>query len=138
MFSRHIPPPIATQFKGSCATTIGMFVSPASRTSRPCRSAPPPVRTIPWLHDVGDELRRRLVERRLDRVDDRRDRLLDRLADVLGRGDDRLRQTRDEVPTADLGVQLLLELAGGADRDLDLLGGALAEREAVLLLRRRR
>ena len=53
-----------------------------SRSSRPCSSAPPPVSTMPSLHDVGRELGRRLVERDLDRVDDRGDRLLDRLADL--------------------------------------------------------
>src|SRR5271165_4526347 len=64
------------------------------------------------LHDVRGELRRRPVEGHLDGVDDRRDRLLDRAADLLGRRDDGLRQAGDEVATADLRVQLLLELAG--------------------------
>ena len=36
------------------------------------------------VHDVRGELGRRLVERRLDRVDDLRDRLVERAADLLG------------------------------------------------------
>ena len=43
-------------------------------------------------------------------------------------------QAGDEVAAADLGVQLLLERPRRAERDLHLLGGALAEGEAVLLL----
>ncbi len=45
-----------------------------------------------------------------------------------------LRQAGDEVAAADLGVQLLLERAGRTQGDLDLLGRALAEGQAVLLL----
>ena len=52
----------------------------------------------------------------------------------LGRDHDRLGQTGDEVAPADLGRQLLLERPRRAQRQLDLLGGALAEREGVLLL----
>ena len=86
------------------------------------------------LHDVGGELRRRLVERRLDGVDDRRDRLGQRLADVLGGQLDGARQAADEVATADVGGQLLLHRPGRAHLDLDLLGRAVADREGELLL----
>src|SRR6478735_4482100 len=86
------------------------------------------------LHDVGGQLGRRLVEGHLDRIADRGDRLGDGLADLGGGGDDRLGQPGDEVATADLGVELLLERPCGSESDLHLLGGALAEGEAVLLL----
>src|SRR5262245_40329044 len=38
----------------------------------------------PAVHDVGGELGRRLVERRLDRLDDLADRPVERAADLLG------------------------------------------------------
>ena len=47
---------------------------------------------------------------------------------------DRLRQAGDEVAAADLGVRLVLGRERRAERQLDLLGGALAEHQAVLLL----
>src|SRR5918994_614240 len=86
------------------------------------------------VHDVGGQLGRRLVERDLDGVDDGRDRLLDRLTDLVGRGDDRLRQAGHEVAAADLGVDLLQQRPGRAEGDLDLLGRTVADGEAVLLL----
>ena len=86
------------------------------------------------LHDVRRQLGRRAVERDLDGVDDGRHRLVDGLADLLGRRHDGLRKAGHEVAAADLGVELLLELVGRPERDLDLLGRPLAEGEAVLLL----
>src|SRR3546814_1741665 len=49
------------------------------------------------LHDVGGQLGRRLVEGDLHRIGDGGHRLLHRLTDLLGGGDDRLGQARDEV-----------------------------------------
>src|SRR5713226_523892 len=43
------------------------------------------------VHDVGGELGRRLVERRLDRLDDLGDRLVERAPYLLRAEDDRLR-----------------------------------------------
>src|SRR4051794_6316130 len=111
---------------------IGMAGSWLSRPSRPRTGAPPPGRAVPRaltaageddapVHDVAGELRRGLVERRLDRVDDLVDRFLDRLADLLGAHDDRLGQTGDEVAAADLGVRLVGGGERRPDRHLDLL-----------------
>ncbi|EGJ77410.1 putative cell shape-determining protein MreB [Streptomyces sp. Tu6071] len=86
------------------------------------------------VHDVTGELGRALVERRLDRVDDRVDRFLDRLAHLARRDHDGLREPGDEVAATDLGVLVVLQVVRRTDGDLDLLGGALAEEEAVLLL----
>ena len=60
--------------------------------------------------------------------------LFDGSPDFFGRHDNGLRQTAHEVPTADLRVQLLLQLVGRAQGDLDLLCRALAEGQAELLL----
>src|SRR5205823_9061120 len=56
----------------------------------------------PAVHDVSRELRRRLVERRLDRLDDLRDGLVERAPHLLRREDDRLRQAREHVAAANL------------------------------------
>src|SRR6202790_4467962 len=86
------------------------------------------------FHDVGGQFRWRAVQGHLDRVDDGRHRLVDGLADLLGGDDHGLGQAGGQVAATDLGVELLFELVGGAEGDLDLLGGALAESQAVLLL----
>ena len=86
------------------------------------------------VHDVRGELRRRLVERRLDRVDDLGDRLVERATHLLGGDDDGLRQARQHVAAAHLGLHLLGEPVAGADLELDLLGRLLADEELVLLL----
>src|SRR6478609_1942201 len=109
------------------------------RDRHPCLGLEPAVETVEQrtaprdhdalLHDVSGELGRRLVQCHLHRVDDRRHRLLDRLADLLGRHDDRLRQPGDEVAPAHLGVELLLELERAREGLLDLLRGALTQRE---------
>src|SRR5919109_3151494 len=88
----------------------------------------------PAVHDVGGQLGRRAVERLLDRVDDLHERLLERRAHLLGREHDGLRQPGDEVAAADLGLHLLFQRVRGADLELDLLGGLLADQELVLLL----
>jgi hypothetical protein len=76
----------------------------------------------------------RPIEGHLDRVDDGRHRLVDGLADLLGGDDHGLRQPADQVAAADLGMELLFELVGRPEGDLDLLGRALAQSQAVLLL----
>ena len=86
------------------------------------------------IHDVGRELGRGLVERRLDRLDDLRDGLVERAADLLGGEDHRLRQAGEHVAAAHLGLELLLHVPGGADLELDLLGGLLADEELVVPL----
>src|SRR6185312_5109162 len=86
------------------------------------------------VHDVGGELRRRAVERLLDRVDDLAEGLLERLADLLAGQHDRLRQPRDHVAAADLGLQLLGHRARRADLELQLLGRLLADQQLVLFL----
>src|SRR3712207_9130947 len=62
------------------------------------------------VHDVRGELGRRLVERRLDRVDDLADRLIEGPADLLGGDHDRLWQTGQHVAAADLGPDLVAQL----------------------------
>ena len=85
------------------------------------------------VHDVGDELGRRLLDRVLDRVDDLLDGRLDRLADLVGADLDAARQAGQQVAAAErdaLGVPLAG--VGRADRDLDVLGRPLAEEQVVL------
>ena len=86
------------------------------------------------VHDVGGELGRRLVERRLDRVDDLRHRLLERVPHLLAREDHRLRQAGEHVAAAHLGLHLFLHRVRRADLELDLLGGLLADQQLVLAL----
>ena len=87
----------------------------------------------PLVHDVGDELGRRLLDRVLDGVDDLGDRDLDRLADLVRADLDRARQPREQVAAAE-GHPLAVPLARvrGPDRDLDVLGRPLAEEQVVL------
>ena len=49
------------------------------------------------IHDVGDELGRRLLDRVLDRADDLRDGRVVRLTDLLGGDLDVTREAREEV-----------------------------------------
>src|SRR5579862_8253891 len=84
------------------------------------------------VHDVGRELGRGLVERRLDRVDDLHHRLLECVPDLLAREDDGLRQARQHVASAHLGLHLFLERERRADFELDLLRGLLADQQLVL------
>ena len=50
------------------------------------------------------------------------------------REDDRLRQAGEHVAAAHLGLQLLAQVPGGADLELDLLGRLLADEELVVAL----
>ena len=88
----------------------------------------------PTIHDVRRELGRRLVERRLDRVEDLPDGLVESAPHFLGCDHDRLGQACEHVAASDLRLHLLAELPGGADLELQLLRGLLADEEFVLLL----
>ena len=81
-FSRHWPEPSTTEYSGFFARCTGMPVSAWITRVEPDQQRAATGDHDAPLHDVGRELRRRLVERDLHRVDDRRDRLLDRLADL--------------------------------------------------------
>ena len=72
--SRLRPEPTATQVSGDSARCTGMCVSWRSRSSRPLQQRAAAGEHDAAVHDVGGELGRRLVERRLDRVDDLRRR----------------------------------------------------------------
>src|SRR5215213_7617365 len=85
------------------------------------------------VDDVGAELGRRLLEHEADGGDELLERGLDRLHDLGARDRDRPRQTGDQVATADLHLELPLERQRGADLDLDLFGGPLADHQVVLL-----
>src|SRR5664279_1821436 len=87
----------------------------------------------PLVDDVGAQLRRRLLQDAADRLDQLLEWELDRLHD-LGAGDrDRARQAGDQVASPDLHLELALERQGRPDRDLDLLGGPVADHQVVLL-----
>ena len=86
------------------------------------------------VHDVAGELRRRLVQCGLHRIDDRVDGLLDGFADLRVADHDRLGQAADQVAAADLGLLLLGDRKRRADRHLDLFCGSLAQCERVFLL----
>src|SRR5438270_805073 len=109
------------------------------------RSTVAPAVWIPWtapaagehdpaIHDVRGELRRRLVQRRLDRLDDLTDGVVERTADLVGRQDHRLRQTGEHVAPADLGLHFLAHVECGADLELDLLRRLLPDQQFVLAL----
>src|SRR5215216_5671068 len=61
----------------------------------------------PAVHDVRRELRRRLVERRLDRLDDLADGAVERPADLLAAEHDRLRQPGEHVAATHLRLHLV-------------------------------
>ena len=98
----------------------------------PRSRAPPPTRWMPWkmmswassggaatqaVHGGGDDLAH-LV--------------LDRAAQLPGRQHHRLGHARHQLATAHLGLDLAAVGRGGPDGQLDLLGGALADGDAVL------
>src|SRR5436190_24199812 len=59
------------------------------------------------VYDVRGELGRRLVERRLDRLDDLRHRVVERAAHLFGAEDDGLREAGEHVAASDFGLHLL-------------------------------
>src|SRR6188472_2833505 len=87
----------------------------------------------PLVHDVGHELRGRLLDRLLDRVDDLRDRRFQRLADLVTADLDAARKPGDQIPAAERHRPLVPALGRvrRADGDLDLLGRPLAHEEVV-------
>src|SRR5438270_1380122 len=84
------------------------------------------------VHDVGDELRWRLLDGVLDRVDDLLDRGVDRLADLRARDLDRSRQAGQQIAAAEERRDLFVERIRRADRDLDVLGGPFAHEQVEL------
>ncbi len=86
------------------------------------------------IHDVGGQLGRRLVERRLDRLDDLLHRLVERAPHLLGAEHHGLRQAGEHVPPPDLSLQLFAHVVGRADLELDLLCCLLPDQQLVLAL----
>jgi hypothetical protein len=85
------------------------------------------------IHDVGDELGRGFLDRVADRVDDLLDGRLDSLADLIRPDLDAARQAGQEITAAEVdAARVPLARRGGADRDLDVLGGPLAQVQVVL------
>src|SRR5262249_49854706 len=68
----------------------------------------------------------------LDRVDDLGDGAVEGAPNFLAAEDHGLRQPGQHVPTADLGLDLVAQVEGGADLELDLLGRLLADEQLVL------
>src|SRR5687768_2009098 len=87
----------------------------------------------PLVHDVGHELRWRLLDRLLDGLDDLHDRGLQRLADLVLADLDAAGQAGEEVAATEGGGALLpLRRVRRSDRDLDVLGGPLPHQQVVL------
>src|SRR5689334_4695550 len=86
------------------------------------------------VHDVRTELRGRLVERGLDRVDDLGDGILEGMPYLFGAEDDGLGKPGDEVAPPDLGLHLFSHAPRRADLELDLLGRVLPDEQFVLAL----
>src|SRR3974377_976486 len=84
------------------------------------------------LGDVGAELGRGLLERLLDGADDRLQRLLQRLEDLVAVEREAARHALGEIASLDRQLAHLLAGIGGADLDLDALGGRLADQDAVV------
>ena len=125
--------PRATQVSGSSATWTGIWVASATRRSRPGSSAPPPARTMPWsmMSATSSGGVSSIVSLIVSTICC--DRHLDRLADLVGADLDRARQAGQQVAAAERDALLVpLARVGGADRDLDVLGRALAEEQVVL------
>ena len=130
--------PRATQVSGSSATWTGIWVASAIAPIEPGQQRAATGHDDALIHDVRDELRRRLLDRVLHRVDDLGDGRLDSFADLVRADLDASRQTGQKVATAEgdtLGVPL--PWVRGPDRDLDVLGRPLAEEQVVLAARER-
>ena len=88
------------------------------------------------MHAVEDEilgeLGRRACEAHDHRVANRAQLLFDRVAHLFGHEDDRLREPRHEVAAAHLGLEVVVERPRRPDRELDLLGRPLTDRDSVL------
>src|SRR5438270_343364 len=82
--------------------------------------------------EVLSQLGRRRAQALHDGVDDGADLLVDRFAYFLGRQDHRLGQAAHQVASPHLGLDLVVRWEGRADGELDLLGRAFADGDAVL------
>ena len=87
----------------------------------------------PRAHEVGDELRRRDLDRLTDGLDDGVYRAREGVADLDAADLDGLRQAGREVAAPELDRELALERVGGAGLDFDFLGGALADEHVMHL-----
>ena len=130
-----LPAPRTTDDSGSSASCTGRPVSSRRRLSRFFSIDAAAGEDDAAIEDVGRQLRRNPLERVVHRLHDRADRLRQRLADFLVVHRDRLRPAFAEVPAFDFHRQPLLERERGADLDLDLLGGPLADEQVVRLAR---
>ena len=100
------------------------------------RSPPPPARTMPLVDDVGREFGRCALQGGAHGLDDGVDRLAQAFPDFVGVDGDVLGDAGDEIAPLHFhgGVAVLGVGEGGADADLHILGGALADEEVVLAL----
>src|SRR5215216_252209 len=88
----------------------------------------------PPVHDVRGKLGRGSVQSVPDRRDDRVHGYAYGLPDFFASYDDRLRQTRHQIPAPYLGRLLLLQPEGAPELYLELLTGLGADGDLVLLL----
>src|SRR4029079_7401737 len=88
----------------------------------------------PAVHDVGERLGRRALQRHAHGIHDHAHGLGQRFADFLVRDGDGLRHALDQVPALDLHRHALLERIRGPDLHLDSRGRALADEQVVRLL----
>ena len=96
-------------------------------------SAPPPVSTMPRSMTSGRQLRRRPLQHGADRLDDAGQLLLDRLRDLAGVDGDGAGQAGD-LSRPRTPMEVSAPVAGPSDRELHLLGGALADEQVVTAL----
>src|ERR1700730_1125486 len=87
------------------------------------------------VENVGGELRRNTLERIVDRLNDRAHRFAQRLPDLLVVHRHGLGAAFHQMAALDFHRLPLLERESGADLDLDLLSGALADQKIVRLTR---
>src|ERR1041385_4516656 len=85
------------------------------------------------IHDVRRELGRRDLQRAPDRVDNLLNRLLHRLANFARMHAHDLRNAGHEIATLHFHLALFADRRRGADLNLDLLGGRLADEQVVVL-----
>ena len=126
--SRLRPEPTATQVSGDSASCTGICVSSQALLEAGQEGAAAR-QDDAAIHDVRGQLGRGLVQGRLDGVEDLADRLVEGAADLLGGDHDRLGEAGEHVAAAYLGLDLLLELPGRADLELELLRGLLPDQE---------
>ena len=86
------------------------------------------------VHHVGREFRRHPFKGLQDGLDDLRNRFIQRFPDLAVGNPEASGHAAHEITPLDVHVQRLLERKGGADLDLDPLGGPLADQHVVLAL----